>query len=134
MGATDRTQWNDDELTGAAEQAAAALNGSSRFGDIFGDDSGFDDEYATMTEDEVVEHGGGDAPQHGVEAAPASTNEASDARYTVAASGARATVCMHVERTRSKDDDYEPPGVAGGPGTVTVPSYRFAVTSRPGDC
>ncbi|MGW7079810.1 hypothetical protein [Streptomyces sp. NPDC054866] len=134
MGASDRTEWSDDELAGAAEQAVAALNGSSRFGDIFGDDSGFDDEYATMIEDEVVEHGGGDAPPNGVDAAAASTNEASDASYTVAASGARATVCVHVERTRSKGDDYEPPGVAGGPGVVTVPSYRFAVTSSAGDC
>ncbi|GAA1910515.1 hypothetical protein GCM10009837_38690 [Streptomyces durmitorensis] len=134
MGASDSVEWSDDELTGAAGQAVTALDGSSRFGDIFGDDSGFDDEYATMIEDEVVEHGGGDAPQHGVDAAPAAANEASDALYTVAASGAKATVCVHVERTRSKGDDYEPPGVAGGSGTVTVPSYEFTVTSRAGDC
>lgn len=91
MDTSDRAEWNDDELTRATGQAATALDGSSRFGDIFGDDSGFD-EYATMIEDEVV------------------------------------------ERTRSKGDDYEPPGVAGGPGAVTVPSYRFAVSSRAGDC
>ncbi|MEU5577693.1 hypothetical protein ABZ791_11215 [Streptomyces huasconensis] len=134
MGATDRVDWDDAELTNAVGQAAAALDGSSRFGDIFGDDSGFDAEYATMLEDEVVEHGGGDAPQSGVKAAPEAANQASDARYTVSASGASATMCVRVERTRSKDDDYKPPGVAGGPGAVTVPGYKFAVTSRPGEC
>lgn len=134
MDTSDRAEWNDDELTRATGQAATALDGSSRFGDIFGDDSGFDDEYATMIEDEVVEHGGGDSPQLGVDASPAATNEASDARYTVTASGAKAAVCVLIERTRSKGDDYEPPGVAGGPGAVTVPSYRFAVSSHAGDC
>lgn len=134
MDTSDSVEWNDDELTSATGQAVAALNGTSRFGDIFGDDSGFDDEYATMIEDEVVEHGGGDAPQLGVDAVPVATNDASDAQYTVTASGAGATVCVHVERTRSKGDDYEPPGVAGGPGAVTVPSYRFTVSSRAGEC
>nr|WP_272902934.1 serine hydrolase [Streptomyces sp. BA2] len=31
MGASDRTEWSDDEPAGAAEQAVAALSGSSRF-------------------------------------------------------------------------------------------------------
>ncbi|MFB4421562.1 hypothetical protein C5F59_010775 [Streptomyces sp. QL37] len=36
--------------------------------------------------------------------------------------------------TPSKDGDYEPPGVAGRTGSVTVPKYDFAVTSREGAC
>ncbi|MFJ2296772.1 hypothetical protein ACIOG7_34725 [Streptomyces sp. NPDC087894] len=103
-------------------------------GDIYGDDSGFDEEFATMIEDEIVENGGGGAPQSGVDADAAASNQASDADYTVTAAGADAAFCVHVVRTRSKEGDYEPPGVAGGPGTVTVPYYDFAVTSRTGAC
>ncbi|MEV0494556.1 hypothetical protein [Streptomyces atratus] len=134
MAVSADAEWSDDELTSAVSQATTALDGASRFGDIFGDDSSFDDEYARMIEEEVVEHGGGGAPQTGVDAASSDTNKASDARYTVSASGAAAAFCVHVERIRSKDDDWEPPGVAGGAGTVTVPSYKFAVTSREGEC
>ncbi|MFF4093050.1 hypothetical protein ACFYYY_04165 [Streptomyces sp. NPDC001834] len=134
MAVSANSEWSDDELASAVSQATTALDGASRFGDIFGDDSGFNDEYAKMIEDEVIEHGGGGAPQTGVDAAPADTNKASDARYTVSASGAAAAFCLHVERVRSKDGDWEPPGVAGGAGTVTVPSYDFTVTSREGEC
>ncbi|MCX4672088.1 hypothetical protein OG453_36365 [Streptomyces sp. NBC_01381] len=134
MTASDDVEWSDDELTSAVGQATTALDGTSRFGDIYGDDSGFDDEYARMIEDEVVEQGGGDSPQTGVDAVPADANTASGAGYTVTGSGAAASFCVRVERTRSKGDDYEPPGVAGGAGTVTMPSYKFAVTSADGDC
>ncbi|MFJ6850323.1 hypothetical protein ACIQM3_07230 [Streptomyces sp. NPDC091271] len=58
-------EWSDDELSSAVSQATAELDGTSRFGDIFGDDSGFDEEFATMIEEEVVENGGGGAPQDG---------------------------------------------------------------------
>lgn len=134
MAVVADAEWSDDELSSAVSQAAEELNGTSRFGDIFGDDSGFDEESATMIEDEVVEHGGGGAPQSGVDAGPAPLNKPSGADYTVQAAGADAAFCVHVVRTRSKDGDYEPPGIAGNPGTVTVPSYDFAVTSRKGAC
>jgi hypothetical protein len=55
-------------------------------------------------------------------------------RLTVRAAGADAAFCVHVERTRSKDGDYEPPGVTGEPGSVVVPNYDFTVTSRGGEC
>lgn len=60
-------EWSDDELNSAVSQATAELDGTSRFGDIFDDDSGFDEQFATMIEEEVVENGGGGAPQSGVD-------------------------------------------------------------------
>ncbi|MET7370546.1 hypothetical protein ABZS61_32740 [Streptomyces sp. NPDC005566] len=134
MAVVADAEWSDDELASAVSQATAELDGTSRFGDIFGDDSGFDEEFATMIEEEVVENGGGGAPQSGVDAGPTPSNKPSDADYTVKASGADAAFCLHVVRTRSKDGDYEPPGIAGNPGSVTVPNYDFAVTSRRGEC
>ncbi|MER5304790.1 hypothetical protein ABT039_35705 [Streptomyces lasiicapitis] len=132
--AADNAEWNNDELTSAVGNATYELDGMSRYGEVSGDSSGFDDEYARLVEDEVVEHGGGDAPQTGVTAAPAGTNSASAARYHVTASGASVAFCVHVERKRTKEHDYKPPGVGGGEGSVTLPSYRFAVTSREGEC
>lgn len=131
---SDDTTWDDAELTTAVQGATDALDGSSGFGEIYaGDnDTGWIDEYATKIEQEVVEHGGGDAPQYGVTATPTTPNTATEARYTV--TGADTPFCMQVTRTRSKDGDYDPPGIAGGQGTVTVPSYDFAVTTHEGDC
>ncbi|MEU2680867.1 hypothetical protein B046DRAFT_07048 [Streptomyces sp. LamerLS-316] len=134
MAVVADAEWSDDELASAVSQAAKELNGTSRFGDIYGDDSGFDEEFATMIEDEVVENGGGGAPQSGVNAGAAASNQPSGADYTVTAAGADASFCVHVVRTRSKEGDYEPPGIAGNPSTVTVPNYDFAVTSRTGAC
>lgn len=127
-------EWSDDELSSAVSQATAELDGTSRFGDIFGDDSGFDEEFATMIEEEIAENGGGGASQDGVGASSAASNKPSDADYTVQAAGSDAAFCVHVVRTPSKDGDYESPGVAGGAGSVTVPNYDFAVTSREGAC
>ncbi len=134
FGVSDDTAWDDSELTSAVQGATDALDGSSGFGDIYAEDNDtrWIDEYATKIEQEVVEHGGGDAPQYGVTATPAATSTASEARFTV--SGGGSAFCMQVTRTRSKDGDYEPPGIAGGQGTVTVPSYDFAVTTREGGC
>ncbi|MER5552739.1 hypothetical protein ABT001_13825 [Streptomyces sp. NPDC002793] len=127
-------EWSDDELSSVVSQATSELHGTSRFGDTFGDDSGFDQDIAKMIEEEVIENGGGGAPQSGVDAGAAAGNKPSDADYTVQAAGADGAFCVHVVRTRSKDGDYEPPGVAGGPGSVTVPSHDFSVTSREGAC
>ncbi|MFF7738644.1 hypothetical protein [Streptomyces sp. NPDC007984] len=131
---SDDTTWDDAEFTTAVQGATDALDGSSGFGDIYAEDNdtGWIDEYATKIEQKVVEHGGGDAPQYGVNATPADTSTATEARYTV--SGADSAFCMQVTRTRSKDGDYEPPGIGGGEGTVTVPSYDFAVMTRKGGC
>jgi hypothetical protein len=125
FGVSDDTAWDDSELTSAVQGATDALDGSSGFGDIYAEDNdtGWIDEYATKIENEVVEHGGGDAPQYGVNATPAATSTASEARYTV--TGGDSAFCMQVTRTRSKDGDYEPPGIAGGQGTVTVPFVRL---------
>ncbi|MFI5674515.1 hypothetical protein [Streptomyces cellulosae] len=138
FGVSDDMSWDDSELTSAMQGATDALDGSSGYGDMYADDpdsdTGWIDEYATKIEDEVVEHGGGDAPQSGVDATPADYNTASEARYRVTASGAGTAYCLTVTRTRSKDGDYEPPGIAGGEGTLTIPSYDFAVTTRQGPC
>ncbi|MDH6624203.1 hypothetical protein M2271_002000 [Streptomyces sp. LBL] len=138
FGVSDDTSWDDSELTSAVQGAADALDGSSGFGDMYAEDPDPDtdwiDEYATKIEDEVVEHGGGDAPQYDVTATPTDSNTASEVHYVVTASGAGTSFCLDVTRTRSKDGDYEPPGVAGGQGTLTIPSYDFAVTNREGAC
>ncbi|MFI2779098.1 hypothetical protein [Streptomyces sp. ALB3] len=134
MAVSADAEWSDDELSSAVGQATSELDGTSGLGDVFGDDSGFDQEAAKMIEEEVVENGGGGAPQSGVDAGATASNKPSDADYTVQAAGADAAFCVHVVRTRSKDGDYEPPGVAGGAGSVTVPMYDFAVTSREGAC
>ncbi|MEV6614493.1 hypothetical protein AB0N31_11580 [Streptomyces sp. NPDC051051] len=130
---SDDAEWSDDELTSAVEGATAALDGSIELGDIY--DTGFDDDgYATTIESEIVEHGGGDAPQFGAYASPSGTNKGDEATYQVTASGASATFCMHVTRMRSKENDWNAPGIAGGEGTAVVPGYRYAVTSRKGEC
>ncbi|MEU6918147.1 hypothetical protein [Streptomyces olindensis] len=135
IAAEDNVGWSDDELTSAVEGATTALDGSSQYGEIHASDADFDaDAYATTIEGEIVEHGGGDAPQSGVDAAPEATGNANEVNYTIRASDAELSFCMQVTRTRSKEGDYEPPGVAGGPGTVTVPSYKFAVTTHKGEC
>ncbi len=138
FGVSDDMSWDDNELTSAVQGATDALDGSSGHDDMYADDpdsdTGWIDEYATKIEDEVVEHGGSDAPQSGVDARPADYNTASEARYRVTASGAGTAFCLNVTRTRSKDGDYEPPGIAGGEGTLTIPSYDFAVTTRQGVC
>jgi hypothetical protein len=51
----------------------------------------------------------------------------------VSPSGAAASFCVRLERAQ-RLEDYRPPGIGGGEGTVTMPVYEIAVTSREGDC
>ncbi|MHC3453245.1 hypothetical protein [Streptomyces prasinus] len=134
LAAEDNAEWSDDELTSAVEQAVTALDSTTKLGDLYSSASTVDQENARMIEDEVVEHGGGDAPQLGVDAYPADGNTAPDSSYTVKGDGAGAAFCVHVRRTRSKEDDWHPPGITGGEGTTVVPAYAYAVTSRKGAC
>ncbi|MFF7331910.1 hypothetical protein [Streptomyces sp. NPDC008150] len=132
----DNAGWSDDELRTAVSESTAALDGSRRFGALadFGDGEGFDEDNQEMLVDELVEHGGGGAPQNGVGADPAPGNTLKDSRYTVGAAGASAVFCVEVHRTHRKGDDYEGVGVPGGDSVSTTPIYRIAVTSRSGEC
>ncbi|MFS8198079.1 hypothetical protein ACLVWQ_05270 [Streptomyces sp. CWNU-52B] len=97
----DNGGWSDDELTSAVEGATDALDGSFTYGAFEGDaPADFGGEYARKVEDEVVEHGGGDAPQFGVDAAL--THKTSEqAQYRISADGAGASFCMRVQRTHA---------------------------------
>ncbi|WP_051947615.1 hypothetical protein [Streptomyces scabiei] len=96
-------------------------------------DSLYFDDYATLIEDRVAQNGG-DAPQSGVDTYPADANTGSDAYCTVKGNGAGVAFCTHIERVRSKEDDYNTPGIAGGPVTLTYRAYRLAVEVQDGEC
>ncbi|MFE1327921.1 hypothetical protein [Streptomyces sp. NPDC058741] len=112
LGAEDDSKWSDDELKSAVEQATYELDGFLYRIDQSGEPVVYIYEYDTLIESEVTENGGGDAPQDGVAAAAADGNTDADAYFTVSANGADAEFCVHIERVRSKRDDYTPPGQA----------------------
>ena len=126
--------WSDDELTSAVSQATDDLDGWMYRDDGLTTDSAYFDDYESLLEDKVIQYGGGGAPQSGVDAGPADTNTDTDAYFTVQADGADAAFCTHVERSRSAKDDYTPPGITGGEGTLTERAYRLAVTTKNGEC
>ncbi|MFB7709444.1 hypothetical protein [Streptomyces sp. NPDC056105] len=128
------SDWSDDELTSAVGQATDDLDGWMYRDDGLTTDSAYFDDYASLLEDKVVRYGGGGAPESGVGADPADTNTDTDAYFTVQADGADAAFCTHIQRTRRAKDDYTPPGVTGGEGTLTQRAYGLAVTSREGAC
>ncbi|MFF5370649.1 hypothetical protein [Streptomyces sp. NPDC013187] len=133
LGLQDRWKWSDDELKSAVEQATYELDGFLYRVDESGEPVVRIYEYEALVESEVVENGG-DAPQDGVAASAADGNTDADAYFTVSANGADAEFCVHIERVRSKEDDYTPPGITGGEGTYTELGYRLTVTSREGAC
>jgi hypothetical protein len=126
--------WSDDELTGAVRQATGDLDGWMYRDDGLTTDSAYFDDYASLLEDKVIQYGGGGAPQSGVGADPVDANTDTDAYFTVRAGGADVAFCTHIERTRRTKDDYTPPGIAGGEGTITERAYRLTVTTRKGAC
>lgn len=132
LGVEDGSKWSDDELKRAVEQATYELDGSLYRVDESGEPVVHTDDHETRIETEVAENGGGDAPQSGVDADPADGNSDADAYFSVSANGADAEFCVHIERVRSKKDDYTPPGLDEG--TWTQSAYRLAVTSREGAC
>ncbi|MGW0189838.1 hypothetical protein ACWDV7_29345 [Streptomyces sp. NPDC003362] len=132
LGVEDGSKWSDNELKSAVEQAADELDGSLYRVDESGEAVVHTDDHETRIETEVAENGGGDAPQSGVDADPADGNTDADAYFSVSANGADAEFCVHIERVRSKKDDYTPPGLDEG--TWTQLAYRLAVTSREGAC
>ncbi|MFI6626960.1 hypothetical protein [Streptomyces sp. NPDC050528] len=133
FGVADDMAWSDGELTSAVRGATDDLDGYTYRTDQSGTPLYFDD-YETLIRDKVTENGGGDAPSTGVTAEPAPANTDADAYFTVAANGTETSFCTHVVRARSKKDDYTPPGITGGEGTVTFPGYRLAVGTREGAC
>lgn len=134
LGLEGRSKWSDDELKSALEQATYELDGYLYRVDEVTGKSMYFEEYESLIETEVVENGGGDAPQDGVDAAPAAGNKDADADFLVTANGADAEFCTHIKRVRSKKDDYTPPGIAGGEGTYTELGYRLSVTTQQGAC
>ncbi|MEU3661361.1 hypothetical protein AB0E77_16620 [Streptomyces sp. NPDC032940] len=132
----DDTGWSEDELTSAVEGATRALDGSSVHGGPLDGDTpaDFDGEYATTVEQEVVEHGGGDAPQLGVHATLTGSTTSDEAHYRITADGTGASFCMHVERTLTGWADTVAPGLSGDAAAVKLPEFTFAVSSRTGDC
>ncbi|SED85524.1 hypothetical protein SAMN05216532_5981 [Streptomyces sp. 2231.1] len=133
FGVSDDSSWNDSELTNAVHRATDELDGYRFQTDESGSPLHFDD-YASLIEDKVVRNAGGDAPETGVAVTPAAGATAAGGSFTVTADGAGDAFCTRVERTRSKKDDYTPPGITGGEGTLTYLGYRLAVTVREGTC
>ncbi len=132
FGVSDDMSWDDSDLTSAVQQAADDLDGFRYQSDESGSPLYFDD-YESLIEDKVVRYGGGNAPQTGVDATPADGNTEDDGYFTVSADGAGDMFCTHVERTRSKDD-YAPPGIAGGKGSLTYRGYKLAATTQKEEC
>jgi hypothetical protein len=133
FGVSDGQSWDDKELASAVRQATDDLDGYRFTVDDSGTPLYFDD-YASLLEQKVTEHGGADAPQYGVTATPSDTDTPDHANLTVTADGTDTTFCTHIERTRSKKDDYSPPGLYGGDSSLTYRGYRIAVRSGEGDC
>ncbi|MEU8031466.1 hypothetical protein AB0C13_22965 [Streptomyces sp. NPDC049099] len=133
FGVSDDTSWDDSELTSAVQQAVDDLDGYTFTADDSGTPLSFDD-YTSLLKDKVVQYGGGDAPQTGVTVTPADTDTYDDAHLTVTAAGTDAAFCTRIERTRSKKDDYTPPGITGGEGSLTYRGYRLSATTQKGEC
>ncbi|WP_051790286.1 hypothetical protein [Streptomyces sp. NRRL S-1022] len=130
---SDDVSWSDGELTTAVRQATDELDGFTFQADDGGNPLPFTD-YASLLKDKVIQHGGGDAPEYGVTTEPAEGNTLDDAFFTVTGDGADRALCAHIKRIRSEKDDYSPPGIAGGEGTLTYPGYRLAASARDGEC
>ncbi|WP_171117765.1 MULTISPECIES: hypothetical protein [Streptomyces] len=136
LGVEDDSKWSDDELTSAVQGATEALDGSFTYGGPLDDGASVDfgGEYAMKVEDEVVEHGGGDAPQYGVDAEFIGEATSDKARYRITADGAGTSFCMHVKRTHDGYIETVAPGLSGDSAVVKKPKYTFAVSSRTGEC
>ncbi|MEU0602130.1 hypothetical protein ABZ484_28390 [Streptomyces sp. NPDC006393] len=137
LAVADNGSWSDAELTSAVKGATRDLNGSFEYGDPYDDGTApadFDGEYATKLEDEIIEHGGGDAPQYGVDASLTGPTTATEATYRITAGGAAKAFCMHVTRAHTDDVESVAPGLPGDAAKVTMPEYTYAVSSRAGEC
>lgn len=136
LAVQDNGEWSDDELTSAVEGATRALDGSFTYGSPLEDDApaGFDGEYARKVEQEVVEHGGGDAPQLGVDAVSVGPAVSDQAQYRITADGSDTAFCMDVKRAHAGYVETVAPGLSGDAAAVKLPKYTFAVSSRSGDC
>jgi hypothetical protein len=133
FGVSDDGSWSDDELTGAVQRATDDLNGYTFQADDAGTPLPFTD-YASLIEDKVIQYGGGDAPEYGVSVDPAETNTPAKSSITVTADGTDAAFCTHLNRARSPQDDYTPPGITGGEGTLTYQGYRLTTSLGKGEC
>ncbi|WP_030749373.1 hypothetical protein [Streptomyces sp. NRRL S-31] len=129
----DSTAWSDGELTSAVSGATDALDGVTAYADPHENAPvDFDGEYALRIRDEVVAHGGADAPDWGVDAALTGPDASDEAYYTITADGAATAFCLHVTIRRDKSSDYEAPGIAGK--TWPQRAYTFTATSHEDEC
>ncbi|MEV6805793.1 hypothetical protein [Streptomyces sp. NPDC051132] len=133
FGVSDDGSWSDDELSSAVRHATDDLDGFM-FRTDQGDNPDSFTDYASLVQDRVIEAGGGDAPEFGVAVEPAEGNTAADASLTITADGTDAEFCARLRRVRSKKDDYTPPGITGGQGTITYQAYRLRTSVREGGC
>jgi hypothetical protein len=133
FGVSDRVSWSDGELSSAVRQTADDLDGFTFQVDDEGTPLSFTD-YEELIEERVYQYGGGDAPDYGVTVDSAEGNTAADGSFTVTADGTGGAACVHLKRTRSPKDDYTPPGITGGEGTLKYRGYRLTASEREGEC
>ncbi|MEU6394980.1 hypothetical protein [Streptomyces sp. NPDC046939] len=136
LAAAHDNEWSDDELTSAVRQTADDLDGYWYRESSLTHDTPYFDDYAALIEERVVRHGGGGAPQTGVNASPLSGDPDADGDFTVSADGTDRAFCVHVEKSRWKTHDYTPPGLTGGESSTGYRelAYRLTVRARGGAC
>lgn len=89
----------------------------------------FDSECVRKVEQEIVEHGGGDVPQLGADAASVGPAVSYRAQYRITAIGADTASCMDVKRTHDGYIETVAPGLSGDAAAVKLPKYTFTVSS-----
>ncbi|MFI7388624.1 hypothetical protein [Streptomyces sp. NPDC049813] len=136
LALTNDARWSDDELTDAAHQAAADLDGYWYRESSLTHDTPYFDDYASLIKERVVRYGGGGAPESGVGASAESGHPDADGDFTVQAAGADTSFCFHLTKSRYKKQDYTPPGITGGEGSAANRelAYRLTVRARGGAC
>ena len=137
MWAQDDTEWSDDELTSAVEEATRSLDGSSAYGDsLTGPDEpeDFEGKYARRIKDEIARYSAAVASQSDLDVALAEEPTANRARYEISALGADVTFCMDVTRTHTGTVETVAPGGIGASSKLELPEFTYALKSRPGMC
>ncbi|MEV5340580.1 hypothetical protein AB0K93_19210 [Streptomyces sp. NPDC052676] len=134
--AEDNMSWSDNELTSAVQAATESLDGGITYGAPLddGQPADFDGQYSIEIEQEITEHGGGDAPGYGVTADITGAPTANEAHYRITADGAGTSFCMHVKQTHEGYVETVAPGFSGDAAVVREPKYTYAVSSRVGEC
>jgi hypothetical protein len=128
------SRWSDAELTSATRQTVTDLDGYWYRNDTGSGESPYFTDYATLITTKLVAHGGGGAPQTGVDAVPESGDPKADGAFTIRAEGATQPFCLTLRTKRWKARDYTAPGIGGRPGVYKELGYRLTVRSTSGAC